>query len=80
VGGEKEGKELVTNARKPGRKTWNPLWEHVGFRAVTRDFRALSFGTGEGRYSKIGLKKKEGEILEWLMRKHGSRTFLHGSS
>jgi hypothetical protein len=34
------------------------------------DFRALPFRTGEGRYSKIGLKKKEGEILEWLVRKH----------
>jgi hypothetical protein len=28
------------------------------------DFWALSFGIGEGRYLKIGLKKKKGEILE----------------
>jgi hypothetical protein len=38
MGGEKEGKEPVTNARKPGRKTWNPSREYVRFRAVASDF------------------------------------------
>jgi hypothetical protein len=40
---------------------WNLSQEYVRFRAVASDFRVLLFGTGEGRYSKIGLKKKKKE-------------------